>query len=242
VTPHLFAPWFGGAHFGRLARVLEFTSALHCPTWQRTIERITPVKLTRSPSASDSHLTNTQKLEAWYRAVLAAPDGACLLLLDADAFITRPLDDVWERDFDVAYTVKPAKFPHNAGVVFVRSSPQSRAFVELWRNENLRMFRDGAHHQHWRRKYGGINQASLGSVLESSVAAKVQILRLPCAEWNCEDSSWDHFDPEVTRIVHVKSALRRAVFRIGATPARLRPLMKAWHKLEGEAKAQLVRE
>jgi len=233
--PQLVAPWFGGPHYGRLAAVLAHTAAIHCPAWQRTIERITPVTLARHPSASESHFTNTQKLEAWYQAALAAPDGACLLLLDADTFITRPIDDVWDLDFDVAYTVKPSKFPHNAGVVFVRVSPQSRAFLETWRNENLRMFREVAHHQEWRRKYGGINQASLGYVLESSAADAIKILRLPCTEWNCEDTSWDRFDPTVTRIVHVKSALRRAVFRMGATPARLRPLARLWTQLEKAA-------
>src|SRR5689334_21583703 len=89
MTPHLVAPWFGGANYRRMADVLAYTAAIHCPHWQRTIERIAPPKLSKHPSASESHLCNTQKMEAWYQAVAAAPDGACLLLIDADTFITR---------------------------------------------------------------------------------------------------------------------------------------------------------
>lgn len=235
VTPQLIAPWFGGTNYRRMATVLAHTAAIHCPQWDRRIERVTPPKLAKHPSASESHLANTQKMEAWYQAVAAAEDGDCLLLIDADTFITRPLDDIWDQDFDFAYTVKESKFPHNSGVVFVRVSPQSKAFVETWRNENLRMLREEAHHQEWRRKYGGINQASLGYALDTGLASQIQILRLPCREWNCEDSSWPSFDPKLTRIVHVKSALRRAVFRIGATPLRLRPLARMWGQIEKAA-------
>lgn len=40
----------------------------------------------------------------------------------------------------------------------------------------------------------------------------MNLLGIPCVEWNCEDSAWESFDPRKTRIVHVKSALRRAIF------------------------------
>lgn len=240
MTPRLIAPWFGGTPYRRMAQVLAYTAEIHCHGWDRAIDRITPATLDRHPSASDSHLANTQKMEAWYQAVMASPDGARVLLLDADTFITRPLDDIWDEPFDFAYTVKPSRFPHNSGVVFIRVSPRSRAFVETWRNENLRMLREEAHHQEWRRKYGGINQASLGYALETGLAAAIRILPLPCVEWNCEDSSWANFDPAVTRVVHVKSRLRRAIFMEGGfgTPKHIKRLAAEWRGLEARRLTQ----
>jgi hypothetical protein len=174
-------------------------------------------------------------MECWYEAVSMAPDGAELLLIDVDTVILRSLDAVWQQAFDIAYTTKPSRFPFNSGVVFVRVNDRSRAFVKTWRDENLRMLTSETHHQAWRRKYGGINQASLGYTLDSKLAAGVQLVQLPCVEWNCEDSSWALYDPSVTRILHVKSSLRRAVFLGHPAPVSVRPLGRLWRQLEQEA-------
>jgi hypothetical protein len=237
MNPRLISCYFGkgaGDQWPRLARVLAHTAAEHCPGWDVDITRITPPPM-KSAIGRISHVHNTQKMECWAQAVLNAPAGAQVLLIDADTMILRSIDDVWDQPFDMAYTTKPSRFPFNSGVVFFRVSPAVREFVERWRAENRRMLGDGKHHQVWRSKYGGINQAALGYMLDSDIAAHLQLVKLPCLEWNCEDSSWSQFDPAVTRIVHVKSALRRAVFRIGPTPTKLRPLMKRWRQLEEAA-------
>lgn len=199
-----------GGRWARLARVLAHSAATHCPAWARRIEAITPAPLT-SALGIPSHVHNTQKMAAWAEAVDRAPEGAELLLIDADTVILRPLDDVWDRIVDVGYTTKASRFPFNSGVVFLRVSPRTRAFVRAWLDENIRMLGDKTHHVVWRQQYGGINQAALGYMLTQRPPA-LQMLELPCAEWNCEDASWPAFDPAVTRILHIKGALRRALF------------------------------
>ena len=184
-----------------------------------------------------SHVHNTQKMEHWRQVVAGAPDGARVLVMDADTVIMRPLDDVWEQDFDIAYTTKPQeKFPFNSGVIFLRVSDRTRAFVDEWRAENRRMLGDAKHHQVWRKQYGGINQAALGYMLSKGERAGVRLLKLPCREWNCEDSSWARFDPATTRIVHVKSGLRRAIFFGVPSPSPgVTALVKTWRALERAA-------
>jgi hypothetical protein len=234
-VPRLIACYFGagaGDQWPRLARVLRHTAGRHCPGWQVQVVALPPPRGGEDPA----YLANTVKLEHWYEAVKTAADGECLLLIDVDTVILRPLEDVWNRPFDLAYTIKAhAHFPFNAGVVFVRASNRVRAFLAAWCGENRRMLTDRRWHQAWRRKYGGINQAALGCVLKSPLANTLTFAQLPCPEWNCEDSSWQYFDPAVTRIVHLKSALRRTVFKIGAPAARLRPIAKIWRQLEQEA-------
>lgn len=232
--PRLVAPYFGeNPRYLRMARVLDYTAALHCAGWDRQVRRIEPPPITDAHmAAAASHVYNTQKMESWYQAVMAAADGDRLALLDADMMIVRPLDDVWDLPFDYAYTTKDSRFPFNSGVMFLRVSPKVRAFVQAWRDENRRMLREYDFHMPWRKKYGGINQASLGYALDSGLAADLTIARLPCPEWNCEDTSWRTFDPAVTRIVHIKSQLRLAIFQDGRPPEKSGPIIQLWRGLE----------
>jgi hypothetical protein len=240
-SPRLISCYFGtgaGNQWPRLARVLEFSARRQCPAWEIEVHAIAP-----TPCASGlhtpSHEHNTQKLDHWVDVATRAPDGSRIALLDADTVIVRPLDAVWDISFDLAYTRREkSRLPLNAGVVFMRVTERSRAFLYAWRDENRRMLRDRVRHAEWRRKYGGMNQAALGCLFESGIASTLNLVALACREWNCEDSCWSTFDPAVARIVHIKSGLRRALFlrAIGINPA-IRPLFMLWRQLEREATA-----
>lgn len=232
----LIASCFGpNQMYARLARVLEHSARVHCPGWDIQVRTITPPRLT-SAMRNAGHIENTVKMEHWAEAVAAAPDGACLLLTDADMMVTRPLDDLWALDFDLAYTVRETHLPFNSGVVAVRVGPALRLFIEAWRQEQRTMLGNAVYHQVWRQRFGGINQAALGKMLTRQAEfSSVRILALPCREWNCEDTAWKQFDPKVTRLVHIKSALRRAVFGLStAHPPELAPLIQRWHDFERE--------
>jgi hypothetical protein len=235
--PRLEACYFGDDRTGqwaRMVRVLAYTAAQHCATWDVQIRHIVPPRLTSALGIA-SHVENTQKMEHWHQLVTAAPDGTRLLMIDADTIILHPLDDVWERDFDLAYTTKESRFPFNSGVIFARVSPRLRAFIAAWRKENRRMLGDRWHHQIWRKRFGGINQASFGYMLERGAQDGLSLATLPCVEWNCEDASWASYS-SATRIVHVKSSLRASLFlRAHVAPAHLRPLITLWRHLEREA-------
>ena len=239
----LYACYFGSGlrdQWPRMARVLAVTAAQSCPTWTVQVEVI--AHPSPRPRVSEGYVSNTHKLDRWCAVAAAAPDGTPLLLIDADTMILRPLDPVWDLAFDVAYTIRPAssRFPLNAGVIFLRVSDRSRAFLLAWRDENRQMLKDAARHQPWRKRYGGMNQAALGAVLASSHAADLVIARLPCAEWNCEDSTWPAFDPAVTRILHIKSQLRLAVFHGVSGVSRWKKLVALWRARELEAWVRLT--
>lgn len=231
----LVSCYFGsgdGKKWPRMAAVLRHCADRHCADWHVDIKAITPAPL-RSAIGMDSHVSNTQKMDYWASVVESFDNGDEVLLIDSDTMILRSLDDVWDLPFDMAYTTKTSRFPFNSGVVFLRISQRVKAFACEWQRQNRKMLDDHEHHQTWRRRYGGINQAALGYMLETALAADLQLLGLPCREWNCEDSSWASFD-DTTRIVHVKSALRRSVFDTGGPDGRLLNLTKMWHALEAE--------
>jgi hypothetical protein len=238
MTPRLVSVHFGtaaGDQWPRLARVLAWSARRHCPGWEVDVRAFEPAPC-RAPSASASCVANTQKLDEWARVVNAAADGDHLALLDADTMIVNPLEAVWDGAFDLAYTVRPpaSPYPINAGVVFVRVGPGTRAFMTRWRDENRRMLRDRDHHAKWRKRYGGINQAALGCLLEQG-GHDLALAPLPCQAWNCEDASWEAFDVATTRIVHIKSGFRRALFLRTHAPGCLGPLVKLWRGLEKAA-------
>lgn len=238
--------WSGdhGARYARLIRVLAHTAAIHCGNWDRQIihQAEAPADMV-SAKGNPSHVWNTQKLHAWCAAIDASLDGDDVVLMDADTFITRSLDPLWDLPFDVAYTARReahrgAKFPHNGGVVSLRVSARTRQFMGLWRAINDEFLSNAVRHQQWWPQYQGINQSAFGCLLETGDHG-CDVLGLPCLEWNCENSEWANFTPKITRIVHVKSKLRRALFDIPnpRDGQSHRVLVDLWRSLEADALA-----
>lgn len=221
-----------GTRFAEMARVFEFTARQQCPDWELSLAKLPqPQRLVNKP---DNHVANTAKLDYWVDQVTACADGDEVLLIDADTMILRQLDAIWEQPFDIAYTARAPEYPHplNGGVVFVRVNTASRAFLTEWKDINRAMLNDRALRDLW-RKYAGLNQRALGKMLTAHRGAHV--IQVPCLEWNCEDSEWKNFNPELTRIVHIKSRLRTALFDGPSFPAHLRPLIGRWRALRAEA-------
>lgn len=231
----LYSCYFGGDEWEAMARALRYSATKCCPGWRVDVERIEAPP----PGGDPCYVTNTAKLARWRDVVWDSPDGERLALVDTDAMILRDLTPVWDRSFDIAYTVTAPKsrLPFNAGVVFVRVGPGTRDLFMRWYREDDAMMRDRSRHERWRVRFGGINQAALGAIMRDDWPVGLDVVQLPCAEWNCENSTWAAFDPKVTRVVHVKSSLRRSIFGIGASSLALRPLVRIWRELERESKA-----
>jgi len=234
-------------HWARLVQVLVHTARTHCPGWTLDVADTGPSEI-YSPTGRQPDADNTRKMDAWAAAVAAASDGDRLLLIDGDTIIRRPLDDVWTRRFDLAYTRKPeeARYPFNGGVIFLRVSDRTRRFMQMWRDVNRFLLEHPQEHDVWRPAYGGMNQSALGMLFTQPDQAwpaqfkgyrhELDVLRLPCLEWNCEDEHWDVFDPSVTRIVHYKSGLQRATLLREDVSRAHSTLVSEWRALEDEAK------
>jgi hypothetical protein len=240
VKPRIESLWFGDGKYARMAKVFEATARRHCPGWDINVRKVDQIPIPAHRASVQGHIANTQKLEDWNQIVQDAPDGARIPLIDADTAIVNPIDDIWDLDFDIAYTTKRSTFPFNLGVIFVRVSAPARAFFAAWTAENRHMLQKKVVHREYRQRFGGINQASFGRTLETPAVRGVNLLGIPCVEWNCEDSSWERFDPERTRIVHVKSALRRAIFD-GTAADLAKPgvarLAEMWKGIEADCMA-----
>lgn len=233
----LYSVWFSGPsnQYGRLARVLDMTAKEHCPSWDVVVEEIEPPTI-QSQLGTTALADNHWKLSRWTRFVLDAPDGAEVLLVDSDMFVTRDLSAMWDivGDLGITYREGVDRYPINGGVIAVRVSDRTKGFMCDWLRVDRDFFENPDQHRPWRRRYGGMNQSSLGYMLERPDVAALDVDRLPCKKWNCEDTSWAQFGPE-TRLVHVKSALRMACFGVGPRTPGVAPLAQIWKGLDKRA-------
>ncbi len=108
-------------------------------------------------------------------------DDTPTALIDADALVCKPLDDVWTHDFAVALTRRDHPQPYNMGVMFSRCAD---FFADLGKEM------DAAPH---------LNDQEALAVL----APRRNVLDLPCEEWNnslLNGKQWS----KTARILHYK--------------------------------------
>lgn len=238
MTPVLYSLCFKGtgphaSSYQRFAAVLAHTAAVHCPDWERHVDTIDPTGL--YDHTMHGFASNTEKLDWWVRFAKAQPDGTPVLLMDADMAILRPLDDLWSREFDIAYTTRAGRFPFNGGVVALRVSEPVRTFLTDWQTLNNHFLGHPLAHRPYRNKFGGINQASFGALLPEAGRRGLAIRTLPGKDWNIEQTYWRSYDHETARILHVKSHLRHLILGRPCSMPGLEPLAKLWYTLERAA-------
>jgi hypothetical protein len=244
MTDRIYSVYFdlrrGDTRYSRMGEVLRFTAALHCPQCVTKVERIAcPVSIKDGRRQGRNGLaTNTDKLRAWVAFIDSCDEGDRVALLDSDMFIRDDFSDVWDKSFDVAYTDKEhsRKLPFNGGAVFVRVNDRSKALLARWLEVNDWMYANPAEHRPYRMRYGGMNQASFGFLLENGYP-DCAVLAVPAQRYNCCDTHcWSRW--RESAIVHVKSQLRRTVFnRARHALSDWRTLALQWHNYEQAMKA-----
>jgi hypothetical protein len=108
----------------------------------------------------------------------------------------------------------------------MRPTAAARAFVAEW----AALAKHFATHEPAEvERHSGVDQAALNRALEQNSEAAV--LRLPCRIWNATQTEWARADAD-TRVVHVKSALRRACLSHEPTPDGCEWLVERWRQFE----------
>lgn len=216
--------------YERLARVLEYTARRFCPSASFELVRI---QAPRQYATKRCFASNTVKLAEWVRVLRETNDD--VVFMDCDTAILRDISPAFAGEYDVGYTARTRGIPFNCGVVFIRNTAAARAFVAEWRRVNDLMYANPKLHNPYRHKYAGINQAAFGYVLERG-AAGARMRKFTCREWNACKEDWPFVDG-TTRVLHVKSDLRRMIFagtRIELCGKNIRAV-RTWRDLEQQA-------
>lgn len=193
-------------------------------------EKVIAVK-TRPPQIKGKACfsSNNLKLKIWLDELNKLPDGENVLFLDADMLCLKNPVELFDRDFDIAYTVRPRKKPPiNGGCVYIKNNERSRAFIKRWQEIDEKMYNSPGFHKPWRVKYAGMNQAAFGYLFEHKDEwAGAKLVPVPCEQWNCCNETWRLIN-EHTRLVHIKGPLRRACLSGKVTLAGTEKAVKLW--------------
>lgn len=229
---------YSGEPFTRMFNALRRSVEQNCP--HAEIVGVCADRA-RARSVERAYAENTTKLGTWRHAVHKYDDEP-LVLMDADTLVLGDLSEAFNEQFDIGLTVRDYKLRYNAGVVYVQPTDNARSFIDAWFIENQYM------HDNLRRVRnrialnGGINQASLDSIISGQSnpsytdtllihkegttpdefdrdhpdrGSQWVIRELPCSIWNSVDQTWSTFS-DVTKVLHVKGQLRA----LSLTPAR----------------------
>jgi hypothetical protein len=219
----------GDKKYSIMAKVLEESVKKNCPSADFEL-----IKLQQPRYRTKRCFTsNTVKLAEWLRVMSETNDN--VIFMDCDMLVLNDLHNAFNSDFDIGYTKRNhSRIPYNGGVVFVKNTEKAHNFIALWKEINDKMYKDYSFHRKWRDKYAGMNQAAFGYIMEKcKFDAKLKVFE--CSEWNVCREDWGNVKEEITKIVHIKSGLRRTVFGARHPDSRLQKVVKLWFGYAVEA-------
>jgi hypothetical protein len=233
----------GDTRYEKMAKVLEYSAKKYSPNIEfRMIKHPAPKEI----RGKTCFASNNLKLQKWVEMLDNINDD--VMLLDCDMAILRDVSDAFEdKSFDIGITYlcdDRERLPFNGGTILVRNTDAAKAFMRKWLEIDNRMYNsDSALHAKYRDKYAGMNQASLGMLLEhTEMQAGAIIKRIDCHEWNWCRDRWKIPDTgKGPRILHIKSQTRKNVFlptAIELLDIKVRKAVQIWRKLADEAGAQ----
>lgn len=160
-----------------------------------------------------------QKIREWADIVELTPTGRPLLMTDIDVmFFSNPFDDL-PSGFDVGIC------GNNTGAVYFSGSLRSHTFMAHWLMATEMMIENVALYQDYDRRYKGLDQASMGYLLEMG-GPGANVVQLPRRfHSTCEDYEMP------CHVMHYHSKLRAVVFGdrpASIVPEEIRPYAAAW--------------
>jgi hypothetical protein len=176
--------------------------------------------------------SNHEKLILWGDILNSTNED--IIFLDTDMFLLRDIRLGMKNVKHIGITYRDAGYwpPINGGVVFIRNTPESRQLIKDWVAADKELYANPTEHMRWKQKYAGINQSSLGYIIETTNAKKY-ITKLKCRDYNCVEP-WTHW--KQSAIIHIKGRLRQAWmgYPVQGLSLQTRQLVR---KLRAETKA-----
>lgn len=211
-----------------LLDVFKYSAEKHMPAVK--FETITPALPQPDGDKIYFMTKNTVKLGYWIDEVLRSDEDT--IIMDCDMLLLKDISLAFNFEFDIAITRRDSfRVPYNGGMIFVRPNERSAEFLRTWKEINQKMYEDEAFHRPWRRKYAGMNQASLGWVVENA-GDNLHLISLPCRTWNICQEDWAKID-EKSKCVHIKSKLRKSIF-VGSCGGDFKIAFDLWNKYKDE--------
>lgn len=226
----------------RLNKVFVASTKYHNPNSSVESYEIETVKFNKNKKYSFT--SNTYKLDKWVKLVENSDDPE-IILSDSDMMCRGDMSDGFNNDFDIAYTIrqpfKDGRLPFNGGIIYLRKNERTIEFLKKWREINNKMYESSSFHSQYRKKYGGINQAAMGYMLNNH-SKMVKLAKLQCETYNSCDINWKNALRKA-KMIHIKGRLRKYI--LNSDPNRkmtvrgnvdIGKIVKVWKEWEKEIK------
>lgn len=223
----IFCAYHGKA-FTRFASALERSIQHNCPDARFIGKEISPPPQINNLPRNGTN--NLRKLTAWQQ--FGEQARRPFILMDADMMVCRDVAPVWTRDFDIGYCIRPHRCPIIGGFIPCRPTAAMRRFMRRWVCEVANLALQPTLAKRKMSEYGGLLQSGLNRLREIEVRG-LSVEELDASVWNCCDQVWHTFDPNITRVMHLKGRLRQVAkrARVPREPdvnADLAPIVEEW--------------
>ena len=224
-------------NYAKLLNVFMRSAARTMPGVKvEVVETSVPMQKYTGEQKFDHHMDTYFGFMAKTERALYEDGPVCIA--DNDIIFFQSVEDVFNKDFDIAVTTRDHKCNLNTGVFFSRGTTAAKAFITRWL-EHTRAIATQFDEDRISR-HAGIDQAALFQTLEDGLPVKV--LFLPCLIWNAEQTCWKHMTTK-TRVVHIKSGLRDIVFgkkKMNRKLYYLKPILEEIQKYENHTRRNKV--
>lgn len=169
-------------------------------------------------------------------------EGEQFVLIDCDTIVLKDISEVFNHDFDIAFTSLPLEvnvFPVNVGIMFFRNSAATRKLTANMQQHITKVVEDEQLHNESFAKYGAADQAALCRIIdfesddkieEDLKLTEVKTLELDWYKYN-NFSSVESFAN--ISILHLKGSWQTIIFKG-------RPLQSIKHKKDKALKVYLL--
>lgn len=225
--------------FSRLAKTFEYSVRKHMPAANLILERQEAPPLN---GVQKNRVANHEKLRWWVEQ--AKKQTGRFILLDTDTILLGDLNDAFTYETeegrplkDLALCRHKTRFyniysppdengkqtlmqelyiaPFNGGAVYCNPTEQTFSLLDAWLAADEKLLKDPELHSRYIPKYNGMNQSSLGYVIENPTEMgikDVDIALLPAELFNVSSLvEWGHFKGDEEYLLHIKAALRKAI-------------------------------
>ena len=141
-----------------------------------------------------------------------------IVWLDADAFCIKPINKVFEQNFDIAFTTRPAVENNNDfypilnglinnGVIFLKYTTNTIDFLDQWINEvpKTKFISDQEASNRAILNYD--NNINLNNINSDIFLKNIHIKLLSTLEYNYY--YYPKLPPEKTKVIHIKNNIRK---------------------------------
>jgi len=185
------------------------------------------------------HKTPVYKLKLQYQKDIIDNINTNIILSDCDMLMLKSVENIFDMDFDIAFTEREKKFI-NTGIVFVKKpNKEIKNFFKKWNDKVRYLYNNPDVLEKNKKKYtNGLNQCALGLILKEykDINNKnLKIKYLPSSIYNSCQDTWKNINNN-TKFVHIKSALRNNIRNIlnneieieNVEPQYLQPIINKW--------------